>query len=234
MKFCAFACVTTLFFSACSLGPMDTAQLAMQSDGQVTVVTSPWYTFSPVSPVSQTGLIFYPGGLVKPESYAPMMHALAASGYLTVIAPMPFDLAVFDSEEAARVMAANPSVKKWVLSGHSLGAAMACAFAKKHPGEISGLALMAGYPAEGDSLAEFGWPVLSFWATHDGLATKAKVDSFKYLLPASTEYFEVVGGNHAGYGYYGVQNGDGTNTISRDEQQRIVREKLLLFLSAIR
>ena len=41
----------------------------------------------------------------------------------------------------------------------------------------------------------------------------------KINVPSNPLYFEIEGGNHAGYGNYGVQKGDGTTTISGDEQK---------------
>ena len=39
------------------------------------------------------------------------------------------------------------------------------------------------------------------------------------LLPDTTERIVVEGGNHAYFGNYGEQEGDGTATISREQQQ---------------
>ena len=33
------------------------------------------------------GLVFYPGGLVEPSAYAPVLRNLAEAGYLVVITP---------------------------------------------------------------------------------------------------------------------------------------------------
>ncbi len=53
------------------------------------------YVFLPDrSKAQRKGFILYPGGLVDPRAYAPLMQAIAAEGYLAIIVSMPLDLAV--------------------------------------------------------------------------------------------------------------------------------------------
>ena len=80
--------------------PMPEAYAALKSDSAVTVSMDRWLVFTPVNSSSDVGFIIYPGGRVDYRSYAPAAHAIAAQGYLTVIAPMLLNLAVF-SENAA-------------------------------------------------------------------------------------------------------------------------------------
>ena len=46
-----------------------------------------------------------------------------------------------------------------------------------------------------------------------------KIDASRPLLPADTRWDEIDGGNHAQFGWYGPQDGDGVATISREAQQ---------------
>jgi len=39
------------------------------------------------------------------------------------------------------------------------------------------------------------------------------------MLPPTTVYVEISGGNHAQFGYYGDQSGDNPATITREAQQ---------------
>ena len=204
------------------LGPMPEAIAALQSDAQVQVDTSPWLTFTPVGAQPTTGFVFYPGGRVDPRSYAPPARALAEQGYLVTIAPMPFNLAVFKPAAADAVIAAHPEITNWVIGGHSLGGAMAANYVYTHPDAVQGLALWAGYPAGNNGLADRQLPVASIYGTNDGLATPAKIEASRALLPASTRWVPIEGGNHAQMGWYGPQPGDGTATISREEQQQQV------------
>jgi pimeloyl-ACP methyl ester carboxylesterase len=202
--------------------PMPEALAALQSDGQVTVQNDRWLIFRPVAQPSSTGLIFYPGGKVDYRAYAPAMRAIAAQGYTTVIVPMPLNLAVFAPDRAADVIAALPVVKQWAVGGHSLGGSMAAHFAYTHPSAVQGLVLWASYPASSDNLSSHKLAVVSVSGTADGLATPAKVEASRPLLPAATRWVPIAGGDHAQFGWYGPQAGDNPAAISREEQQKQV------------
>jgi hypothetical protein len=199
--------------------PMPEALAAMQSDAQVKVDSGGWITFSPVGSVADTGFIFYPGGRVDPRAYAPAAHALAAQGYLTVIVPMPLNLAVFSPGKASQIMVAYPEIQHWIIGGHSLGGSMAANFVDKNPGKVDGLVLWASYPASSDNLSGMDIPVVSISGTQDGLSTPAKIEASRLLLPASTQWVPIQGGNHGQFGWYGQQSGDNAASISRAEQQ---------------
>ncbi len=202
------------------LGPMPEALAAMQSGNGVDVQTSPWLSFTPAGAMPTTGFIIYPGGRVDYRSYAPAARAIAEQGYLTVIVPMPFNLAVFGSGKASDVMQAHPEITRWAIGGHSLGGAMGAKYAFDNPDALKGLGLWAAYPAGNNSLAgQDNLKVASISASNDGLATPAKIQASVPLLPPSTKWLEIQGGNHAGFGYYGPQNGDGEATITREDQQ---------------
>ena len=202
--------------------PMPEALAALQSDAQVQVTTSPWLTFTPAGTQPTTGFIFYPGGRVDPRSYAPAARALAEQGYLVTIAPMPFNLAVFKPAAADAVIKAHPEIEHWAIGGHSLGGAMAANYVYTHPDAVQGMALWAAYPAGNNSLADRHLPVVSISGTLDGLATPAKIEASRPLLPASTRWVPIEGGNHAQMGWYGPQSGDNAATISREAQQQQV------------
>ena len=72
-----------------------------------------------------TGLVIYPGGKVPAAGYGPLAQAIAGEGYLVIITPMPFNLAVFGIGAADTARAAHPEVATWALAGHSLGGSMA-------------------------------------------------------------------------------------------------------------
>ena len=151
------------------------------------------------------------------------------AGYLTVIAPMPLHLAVLAPGRAAQVIEAHPEISVWAMGGHSLGGAMAANYVYGHPREIDGLALWAAYPAEGNDLSGLDVAVVSISATRDGLATPAKIEATRHLLPADTQWVVIEGGNHAQFGAYGEQSGDLIAQIPREEQHRqIVNATLAL------
>lgn len=214
-------------------GPMEEAKAAMNSDASVTVVEEDWITFTPTNGTPTTGLIIYPGGRVDPRSYAPAARQIAEQGYLVVIAPMPLNLAVFNADRAADIVAAYPDIQNWAIAGHSLGGAMGANYIDSGSTAIEGLALWAAYPAEGDSLVDNPVTVTSISGTLDGLSDPAKIEASRSLLPTETLFVPIEGGNHAQFGYYGPQGGDNPATISREQQQAQVVAATLALLERI-
>jgi hypothetical protein len=216
-----------------SLQPMPVALAALQSDSQVQVKTEPWLEFRPVNETPSAGVIFYPGGKVDPRAYAPLMHQIAAQGYLAVIVPMPLNLAVLAPGKASQVIAAYPEIKHWVIGGHSLGGAMAAHFVKQIPALLDGLFFWAAYPSSGDDLSKESIKVVSISGSLDGLATPEKIEASRVLLPADTTWIPIEGGNHAQFGWYGDQPGDNPAEISRVEQQKIAIQAVLDLLMSV-
>ena len=184
----------------------------------------PWLVFTPMRSDPEVGLILYPGGRVDARAYAPHAQSIAAAGYKVVIVRMPLNLAFFGQNRANAVIEAYPGISQWVIGGHSLGGAMAAEFAASNPELISGLVLWASYPAQSNDLSDTGLPVLSVYASNDGLATIDKIEDARDNLPADTRFIEITGGNHAGFGWYGAQQGDGPLEITpRDQQDQVVK-----------
>lgn len=206
----------------------------LESTNSITVSRDQWLIFEPNGKTADTGFIFYPGGRVVAEAYAPLAHDLAMEGYLVVIVPMPLNLAVFGVGSADSVITAYPEIEHWALGGHSLGGAMAANFVKANPDKIDGLVLMASYPQASDTLADDAdLTVASIYGTLDGLANPAKIEAAKAYLPADTLFTAIEGGNHAQFGWYGDQAGDNPATISREDQQRQIFEATLAVLTRI-
>jgi len=222
-----------LIWAETPLGPMPEAVAAMRSDEQVTVVQDDLIVFRPNDADPTVGLIFYPGARVDPVSYAPAMREVAARGFLAIITPMPLNLAVLDSDRAAEVMEDFPEIRRWAVGGHSLGGAMAAAFAASDGSGIDGLVLWAAYPPSGDDLSGWAGGVTSVSGTNDGLTTPDDIARTRTLLPALTEFVAIEGGNHAQFGWYGEQRGDGTPTISREDQQSQIVGATLRLLDAL-
>ena len=93
---------------------------------------------------------------------------------------------------------------------------MAAKYASENS-NIEGLILYASYP-QGDDLKDSDIAITSIQGSIDGVANLEKVKGAKDLLPTSTTFVEIVGGNHAQFGSYGEQSGDNPAEISADEQ----------------
>lgn len=203
----------------------------LESDSRVTVSSEPWLTFRPTDAVS-VGFIFYPGGRVLPEAYAPAMREIAAAGYLVVVPSMPLNLAVFASDKASEVIEAFPQIDTWVIGGHSLGGSMAATFTRANPDAIDGIVLWASYPQASDSLADYDIAAASIYGTLDGLLSVETVEESRAYLPDDAVFIAINGGNHAQFGSYGAQDGDHEAVISHDAQQAAAIEATLDVLEA--
>lgn len=180
----------------------------------VEVLPNQRIAFVPEAPAA--GLIFYPGGKVQYESYAPLMEQCAARGILCVLIHMPGNLAVLDMDAAAGIQELYPEITKWYIGGHSLGGAMAASYVSAHSDEYDGLILLAAY-STGD-LSGSGLQVLSVFGTEDGVLNAEKYEESRGNLPEDYTELEIDGGCHAYFGSYGAQSGDGIPTISDAEQ----------------
>jgi len=208
-----------IIWASIPVAAMPEANAATRSTVEVHVEKGPWLAFRPVGVEPTVGLIFYPGGKVDYRAYAPYAQAIASQGYLVVIVPMPFGLAVLAPGRASGVISAFPAIRHWAVGGHSLGGAMAARYAYGHPTTVRGLVLWASYPASSDDLSRRDLRVVSISGTRDGLATDDKIAASRPLLPANTQWVVIEGGNHGQFGWYGPQSGDQEATISREGQQ---------------
>ena len=170
-------------------------------------------------PNAAVGLVFYPGAKVEYSAYAPLMRDLAERGYLAVVVQMPFNFAFFDINAADRVRADFPDVGAWWVGGHSLGGSMAAQYAVDHAGDgtLDGLVLLGSYSASDLSSTNLG--AISLYGSNDQMLNRAKLEDNADLLPKGAETVEIEGGNHAGFGAYGPQSGDGEASITPAEQQ---------------
>ena len=107
---------------------------------------------------------------MPPEAYGPLAQDIAGHGYLVVITPMPFNLAVFGIGAADGVIAAHPEVTTWAMAGHSLGGSMAAQYVSGNPDAIRGLAFWAAYAAT--DLSALDLSVVSIYGSLDAGAAR--------------------------------------------------------------
>ena len=131
---------------------------------------------------AETGIIFYPGGKVQAESYAPLLNTLAEEGILTVLVPMPANLAVLDVDAADGITARYGSVEDWYMAGHSLGGSMAASYLADHAEDYDGLILLGAYSTADLSATDLA--VLSVFGSEDTVMNRRKYDENKPNLPS--------------------------------------------------
>ncbi len=176
------------------------------------------------------GIVLYTGARVDPEAYAPLAGRLAESGYLVLLPRLTLNFAIFDQDRAAEEIAAHPDVDHWVMAGHSLGGAMAARYAASDD-RVEALVLLAAYPEESLDLRTTDLAVLTISATEDAVATPDEIVASLDRLPDDAVAVEIDGGNHAQFGWYGDQRGDGTAVISKERQLIEVTDAISAFLS---
>lgn len=197
------------------------ALVAMRGDGAVTVEQDEYLVFRPSADPPRMGVIFYPGANCDVRGYAPVLHRIAAAGYLVVNVPMPLEFAFLAPNRALDVQAAFPEVKRWAIVGHSLGGAMAANFVYNHPDAVQGLVIWDSFPAASNSLAQYRRPV---WHVHRARPDGSPPASFaerRNLFPPDSTWVPIPGGIHMFFGSFdgGGYVEDWAPAISRPEQQ---------------
>lgn len=165
---------------------------------------------------AKAGFIFYPGGKVEYTAYLPLMQACASRGILCVLVEMPFNLAVLDVNAADGVCERYPEIEKWYIGGHSLGGSMAASYLADNSEDFEGLILLGAYSSS--DLSDTGIDVLSVYGSEDKVLNREKYEENKPNLPNGCKELVIEGGCHAYFGMYGAQDGDGTPTVTCEEQ----------------
>ncbi|WP_413381171.1 alpha/beta hydrolase [Alkalihalobacillus sp. 1P02AB] len=178
-----------------------------------------WYKFEPTSDEIQSTIILYPGGLVKPESYSLLAEELALNQHRVFIIKMPLNLAFLGQDKA------NPIVDKYqdepiFIGGHSLGAVFASRFALEFEEKLDGVFFLASYPDKKGSLRSTSLPSILLTASEDKVINKKNLEQASDFFSKEHHHFIIEGGNHAYFGSYGQQSGDGESLISTEVQRR--------------
>lgn len=225
------AVLAFLVWSSIVMGPDQEALDRVRANASVAVArTDSAIVMTPTGSggdLSGTGLVFVPGAKVDAASYEATLAPLVGDGASVVITRPILNLAFFDLRSLESFTDQAPGVDDWLVGGHSLGGVRACQWAS----EASGLVLLGSYCANDLSAAPVR--VLSISGSEDGLSTPEKVEAARGLLPDSAVVVEIEGANHADFGWYGPQPGDGVATISHEEASRVIASTLHDFLRGI-
>ena len=171
------------------------------------------------------GLIFYPGGKVEYTAYVPLMQACSENGILCILLEMPFNLAVLDINAAEGIQNKYPEIKDWYIGGHSLGGSMAASYLENNVEDYKGLILLGSYSTA--DLSATSLDVLSVFGSEDKVMNREKYAKNKSNLPNDFTEYVIDGGCHSYFGMYGEQDGDGTPTITNEEQIRLTVESIV-------
>ncbi len=206
------------------------------------------------------GVLFYGGALVDPRSYSPIAKELSEHYGLAVSIPIfkqdvAFEGCTSDRLELAR--RAYPSVKKWIMTGHSMGgigvmsevwtAATSSGGKNDGGGEgydpydlIGGFVLIASYVRQdvGCGAVDFSKldiPAASVIGQLDGVVNIANWENGQNLLSQeNTLFISIPGGNHGNFGSYDYSGrkitlgqNDGNATIPKNVQQNLATSAIL-------
>lgn len=218
--------VGVLFYASMVMFGDREAALEAWRNPEVSIVsTDHSIVMTPTGEATGQGLVFIPGAKVEPYAYLAVLAGSVEQGLTVVITKPTFNLAFFDQRPLSTFTADAPDVTSWFVGGHSLGGVRACMLAE----DADGLVLFGSYCA--NDLSGTTLPVLSIAGSEDGLSTPEKIASAAGMLPDSAEFVEIEGLNHAGFGDYGRQSGDGVATISRAEGRAAITDTLTGWLA---
>ena len=198
------------------------------SSNSEVVNTNDYTIFKPKEGNKNVGFIFYPGGKVGNEAYAPMLRNLSDSGVTSILVKMPFHLAIFNGNGANNKQSLASNVTSWYIGGHSLGGVMAASYLSKHSDSYKGLILLASY-SNVDLSSYTNLKTLSFTASNDKVLNYDNYSKYESYLP-NYKRVNIEGGIHSYFGDYGIQSGDGTPTITVEEQRNIVCSEIINFV----
>lgn len=165
---------------------------------------------------SKIGVVFYCGGLVDPRGYSPLVEILATRyGFPTVMpifeADLAFSFGTCDSGRVDIAKAEFPEVEKWILAGHSFGgvAAVVDMWSRYQSGDdaVAGLVPVAADVQQGlgcgdTDFSDTNLPMASVTGSLDLVLNMTRWELNKPLLSNQTQFVDIFGGNHAGFGSY--------------------------------
>lgn len=239
LAFITWALVSTLWL-ANSMRTRGVDDAMLSSGAAITVAEQhDTLAFLPVSAEGRPALIFICGSGVAAAAYAPLLRPVAEAGYPVFVIKLPYRFAPLESHKLAAlarardVMASHPRVPRWVVAGHSLGAALTARLLQSNAGELSAAVLIGTTHPKDADLSSLRMPLTKVYASSDGIAPRERVLANRALLPPHTRWVEIIGGNHSQFGRYGHQLLDGDASISREQQEIITRTAILEAMTAV-
>ena len=109
-----------------------------------------------------------------------------------------------------------------------LGGAMAANYAAENNNKVKGVVLFAAYPTKQlpDNLIE-----ISIYGTEDKVLNNEKYIEGKNFSSNNLKELTIEGGNHAQFGSYGRQKGDGIPSITPQQQRHETIDRIMDFVN---
>ena len=207
---------------------------AVAADDRVDVTSTPdTVVMRPAETAANgQGLVFVAGARVDPQAYEQTFAGLVATGVTVVVERPVLGFGILDPRPLATFTDLAPEVDSWAVGGHSLGGVRACRYTADDR-TVDALVLFGSYCATTDLSADDDLTVLSLGGSRDGLSTPAKIDRYRDMLPAGASVVEIEGSNHAQFGSYGAQSGDGTATLTDEEARQQITARLTSFFAGV-
>jgi hypothetical protein len=105
---------------------------------------------------------------------------------------------------------------------------MAASYLSNNIDMYEGLILLGSYSTVDFSNTEI--KVLSIYGSNDLIMNREKYEQYKTNIDDNLKEIIIDGGNHAYYGMYGNQDGDGNATITNRKQIEITTEYIIDFI----
>ncbi len=180
---------------------------------------------------STQGIIYYPGGLVDPRSYAGFAKLLSEQSDCHVFVTQPlFNLAITDINKAERIIQDYPLVTSWWIGGHSLGGSSAAFYGINEIESLEGIFFLGSYTTAQADFSSTSLPMLSIIGDQDQILDDATYQQSLVYFSSQLTTYTLQGGNHSQFGDYGLQRGDGVASLTRLEQHLLVVEQLILWM----
>lgn len=170
-------------------------------------------------------IIFYPGAKVEIEAYAPLMYNLAESGIDTFLIHMPLNMASLGKNKAEEILN-NYNYKNYYMAGHSLGGVIASKFSLEND-KIDGIIFLASYSTV--KLDE-SIKALSIYGSEDKVLNQKEYNKNISNFPSNYKEVIIEGANHAQFGMYNSQKGDGIAKIDNLYQIELTKEEIIKFI----
>ena len=199
----------------------------MCSDETVNVLNEKsWYRFD-FQESDDQAIVFYIGAKVDPVAYAPLASKISHEGVDVYLIKSPLNFPLLSLNAADEVAALNRH-KDLYMMGHSFGGSTAAMyFSNAKSDAFKGIIFLASYSTK---KIDDSFHCLSLYGTNDLVLNKAEYENNRMNLPINYQEIIIEGGNHAYFGDYGSQSGDGGASISQEEQISITSSAVIHFL----